>query len=604
MIVELDCLLPARHRGHQLPPRARQELGRGARRSTPSAGVLRYFHGPGLFECSRRGLRGLFRIGRSPAGERAAALHRARALRRRPGARPATSCAPPRASCSRTIWPGARRQPVRALRASSSGDVLPRAAGRRPASDTTPTRSPPCGWPARRSSWRRPRASGCSAARRAGQRAPWPRSSTAARRCRSAWRGARRSIRRELLGAPGAAHGTRAMSGLDEASRERRRPGAPPGVARSRDRHPAPAVRRLGGGRRRPPMRRGHRRSHGAGLDARRGPGTAAGALRDAGLWRPGTIATSTPRSGGFAPASRPSPPRRRAVVLGLDGMATWPRSFSTASCVLTSESMFSAPELDVSRLLRERRERAQLALSGAGAAARGAAALTARPVAHRLVAERNLRFFARCRWGARPGSRRSGGGRPLPAGLARAPPGCPRGLQRLVLRSRLDRGAGYGVSLSARGLAPPASRSAAASLALRGPASAVHGAGGRARRRRDSRLRRGRLQDPARFGGRIRMASPALYEVSVRVQTRPASQLIDPGRVGFRDAARAARARRAEEGLDWTSTVSGVRPRRGLDAARSGRDAALARASCARAWKRSARAGMNMVRDPGHRRL
>ena len=109
---------------------------------------LRYFHNAALYELEGDDYRGVFRLGRrspttccrrTPSSCRFDAGPRLRRRRR---------CAPPRSSCSAHHLDAApATQPVRALR---------RAARRRPAGAarrrrrpaTTPTRSPPCAWPA------------------------------------------------------------------------------------------------------------------------------------------------------------------------------------------------------------------------------------------------------------------------------------------------------------------------------------------------------------------------------------------------------------------------------------------------------------------------
>ena len=117
IIVELDSLVPARHRRHQLPRRARQDLGRAPRRSTPRRRSLHYFHGAGPVRARRRGLPRHLPARASCAGRRPAAVHRARPLRRRGRGCRATSCAtPPRDLLRRHLRAPARHQPVRALR--------------------------------------------------------------------------------------------------------------------------------------------------------------------------------------------------------------------------------------------------------------------------------------------------------------------------------------------------------------------------------------------------------------------------------------------------------------------------------------------------------
>ena len=152
MIVELDSwYLPdtaatsyrTRAREDSVVARGDRPRGRAAallpqrRRSTSSSG---------------EDYRGVFRLGREFSGDVLPPVHRARPLRRRPAAARATSCA---SAAREAAAPRTRAPPGRRTRSSASApqlDARPAAAARgRRSATTTPTRSRPCGWPARRS---------------------------------------------------------------------------------------------------------------------------------------------------------------------------------------------------------------------------------------------------------------------------------------------------------------------------------------------------------------------------------------------------------------------------------------------------------------------
>ena len=71
-------LLPARHRRHRLPARARQVDGRRRSRSTCAAAALGYFHNQGYYHLEGRRLRQRLPPRRSRRPERAAAVRRVR----------------------------------------------------------------------------------------------------------------------------------------------------------------------------------------------------------------------------------------------------------------------------------------------------------------------------------------------------------------------------------------------------------------------------------------------------------------------------------------------------------------------------------------------
>ncbi len=173
-------LVPARHRGDQLPPRARQELRR-RRGDRPRRRAPALLPRPRLLRARGRGL-----PRRLPARPRAlrrrpAALHRARALRRRPapGGRGAARGGARAARPAPRPAPG--DQPVRALRRAA--DARPAAACSRatpPPTTTTPSRR--CAWSARPSRSALRTSSWLLGDGPPRPRRRWARSSTAARR--------------------------------------------------------------------------------------------------------------------------------------------------------------------------------------------------------------------------------------------------------------------------------------------------------------------------------------------------------------------------------------------------------------------------------------
>ncbi len=132
-------------------------------------------------------------------------------------------------------------------------------------------------------------------------------------------------------------------------------------------------------------------------------PGTAAGALRDAGLWQHGESRDFDAEDWWFRTSfdTRPAAPGEQARLC-LDGIATVAEVFLNGELVLESDSMFAAHTLDVTGRLRERNElaircRALGPLLG----------VRRRPRARwrtRLVSDGNLRFFRTMLLGRCPG--------------------------------------------------------------------------------------------------------------------------------------------------------------------------------------------------------
>jgi beta-mannosidase len=132
-------------------------------------------------------------------------------------------------------------------------------------------------------------------------------------------------------------------------------------------------------------------------------PGTAAGALRDAGAWREDLPRDFDAEDWWFRTSFHAEPlADGEQVVLCLDGIATVAEVYLNGERVLDSESMFAAHALDVGSLLRSCNE---LTICCRGLGPRLAA--RRRPRARwrtRLVAQGNLRFFRTMLLGRAPG--------------------------------------------------------------------------------------------------------------------------------------------------------------------------------------------------------
>ena len=318
-------------------------------------------------------------------------------------------------------------------------------------------------------------------------------------------------------------------------------------------------------------------------------PGTAAAALQAAGRWRPGDRHDFDAEEWWFRIRFEAElPVSGERIVLGLDGVATVAEVFLNGSCVLHSDSMFTAHELDVTELIGEDNELSIrcLALAPLLAQAR-------RPRARwrtRLVAERNLRFFRTMLLGRTPGFADGPAvvGPFRPVWLARR-----RGieLQHPVLRSGWRHGRGW-VTLSAR---LSGGEAGSGWLELQGAGGSVHRAG--ARIDADGGLRATlELDDPERWWPHTH-GTPALYDARLRVTACDGERVFALGRIGFRSLESPADVARAgvalcvngvavfARGAVWTPDL--VAPHAGATELR-----AALQAACD--------AGMNMIRVPG----
>jgi len=261
-------------------------------------------------------------------------------------------------------------------------------------------------------------------------------------------------------------------------------------------------------------------------------PGTAAGALRSAGLWKQGYDRDFDEEDWWFRTTfpDLPSGPAEE-IVLRLDGIATLSQVFLNGELLLESESMFEQHAVDVGSRLRDTN---QLVVRCRALAPelRGSRSPRAR-WRTKLVTEGNLRFFRTTLYGRAPAFMPG----PPPVG-----PWRPIRLERrsrlavdsLVLRPRLDGTTGrLQVFVELRGLGEAAPRSAAAELT--GP-SGTFGAP----------LELAATEVGFRVSGELLVpdvspwwphthGSPALHEVVLAVETGGETVQIDAGRVGFR---------------------------------------------------------------------
>ena len=112
---------------------------------------LHYFHNRGLYALEGEDFDAALRLHVPTGDDRPPAVHRARALRRRRAARGRRAEGGSAGAARRTLRLAPAVEPVRAVRRRRSRPHLPRLL-EQTTTTTTPTRSRPCGWPARRSS--------------------------------------------------------------------------------------------------------------------------------------------------------------------------------------------------------------------------------------------------------------------------------------------------------------------------------------------------------------------------------------------------------------------------------------------------------------------
>jgi beta-mannosidase len=253
-------------------------------------------------------------------------------------------------------------------------------------------------------------------------------------------------------------------------------------------------------------------------------PGTAAGALRDAGRWTHGDPRDFDAEEWSFATrfSADPAAPGEE-VVLRLDGIATVAEVRLNGRTIVESTSMFVPHEVDVGALLVGENE-----LSVHCRALRTLLAERRKPRARwrtRLVSDGNLRFFRTMLLGRAPG---------FAPGPAAVGPWRPIVLERrrriavdeLALRPRVEGGDGE-LELRARLRTLDGRRLEPLEVELHG-ASGAHGA-------------RLEVQDGVATG-RLRVPNAALWwphthgeAVLHHVRLRSGDVVVDAGRVGFR---------------------------------------------------------------------
>jgi beta-mannosidase len=335
-------------------------------------------------------------------------------------------------------------------------------------------------------------------------------------------------------------------------------------------------------------------------------PGTAAGALRDAGLWHPGEPRDFDEEDWWFRAgfAAEPVTPGEE-VSLRLDGIATVAEVYLNGELILESDSMFAGHALPMGE---------RLSTASGSAGARNELAICCRALAPllgerrrprarwrtRLVAERNLRFFRTMLIGRAPGFAPG----PAAVGPWRAVHVERRrrlAIEELVLRPRIEGESGV-LAILARLRPLDGAQLSSVEVELDGPSGAHRtqlAFGGPA----EEPVARGELSVPAveRWWPHTH-GEPALHDVRLLVHDEHEQIVVDAGRVGFRDLAFGMTPTHdvEQDGLDLH--VNGVRvfargavwtPTDAITMAPSEQDL---RAELLRVRE----AGMNMLRLPG----
>jgi beta-mannosidase len=283
-------------------------------------------------------------------------------------------------------------------------------------------------------------------------------------------------------------------------------------------------------------------------------PGTAAGALGDAGLWQAGDPHDFDSEDWWFRTSFDAQPVAAgEQVRLCLDGIATVAEVYLNGELVLESDSMFAVHALNVAGQLRESNElaircRALGPLLG----------VRRRPRARwrtRLVADGNLRFFRTILLGRLPGIAPG----PSAVGPWRAVrlERCRRiDVQQLTLRPRLDGEDGV-LSVLVRLRRLEGAEASGVEVELSGPSGAhsaqlaldvTHDPG------EDYLTAEGELRVPgvARWWPHTH-GEPVLHDVRLVVRGAEEPTIVDAGRIGFRDLASGADPGHdvEQEGLD-----------------------------------------------------
>jgi beta-mannosidase len=337
----------------------------------------------------------------------------------------------------------------------------------------------------------------------------------------------------------------------------------------------------------------------GLGWIAARVPGTAAGALRDAGLWAPGEARDFDAEDWWFRSTFEAAPAAAgEEVALRLDGVATVHAVFLNGELVASGESMFAPRAIDVGAALRDGANELAircLALNGQLGTRR-------KPRARwrTKVADNRLRFFRTMLLGRCPG---------FAPGPAAAGPWRPVWLERrrvlaveeVALRPRLD-GADGVLALSARLRGLDGAGASAADVVVTGADEAeaalrvLDGGDGTIELRGEIRIPAVERWWPHTHG------KPHLHDVFLRVATDAGEVGIDAGRVGFRELAPgpAPGHDAAEDGLDLHVNGVAVFARGAVWTPPDFASMAPGEEELRAALEGVREAGMNMVRIPG----
>jgi beta-mannosidase len=331
-------------------------------------------------------------------------------------------------------------------------------------------------------------------------------------------------------------------------------------------------------------------------------PGTAAGALRDAGRRRPGDARDLDAEDWWFRTRFHaPAASGGEQVTLALDGVATIAQVFLNGVEVLVGESMFAAHEVDVGAALQGDNE---LAIRCRALAPLLAVRRKPRARWRTRLVNGNLRFFRMMLLGRAPGFAPDpaavGPWRPVRLVRRRA-----LAVRELALDPRLD-GDGPDADglLSARVLIQPLDgrEIQAVELALDGPSGAAR-----------APLALSQEAGLVSAEGTLRVPSvarwwphthgqPVLHEVSLRVATSAGAVSVDAGRTGFRTLAPGPASDHDTEADGLDLHVNGVRvfARGAVWTPVDPVSLAPDRATLEAALQLVRDAGMNMLRIPG----
>jgi beta-mannosidase len=330
-------------------------------------------------------------------------------------------------------------------------------------------------------------------------------------------------------------------------------------------------------------------------------PGTAAGALRDAGHWRPGDPHDFDDEDWWFRTRFNTQPPRGgEEVALELDGVATVAEVFLNGVRLLDSETMFAAYALDIGALLTEENE---LAIRCRALAPLLRERRKPRARWRTRLVDGNLRFFRTMLLGRAPGFAPGpaavGPWRPVRLVRRRAIV-----LESLHLQPKLDgdRADLCGVLSAHMRLRSLGGSIDAAELELDGP-SGMHRAELELTREGDGVGAHGTLRVPdVALWWPHTHGEPVLYNARLIVTSAAVTLAIDAGRVGFRSLAFGPAPDHDVESNGLDLHVNGVRVfARGavwtpVDAV----DLAPTPTALRAALEQVRDAGMNMLRIPG----